>query len=436
MIRPRQFGSTATGRIVTCIVVGAGQAGLAMSRCLTRAGIDHVLFERGEVANSWKTERWDSLNLLSPNWQTRLSGYQYTGPDPDGFMSNLEFIEYLQGYSRTLDAPLYTGVDVTRVSKTQNGYRVETSSGEWQCRTLVIATGASNIPVVPEAASSLPRKIASLTPMEYKNPAQLQDGGVLIVGASASGLQLATEIQRSGRQVIVSTGEQVRMPRSYRGRDIMWWMDRSGILDDRYDEVEDISRSRQLPSAQLIGGHQPGNLDLNSVQDDGVEVVGRLTFIHGSRVQFSGSLANVCKLADLKMRRLLRYIDAYAQVRYHRAELPEAYAPEDTRISASPRLELDISSGEVKTVIWATGYRPDYSWLQVPTFDARGGLLHDGGIAVSPGMYVLGLPFMRRRKSQFIDGVADDARELTAHMQSFLSTSRAGNKVEIVAAGT
>lgn len=316
--------------------------------------------------------------------------------------------------------PIHTQVNVEQVSRTQNGYRIVTNEGEWQCRTLVIASGACNIPVIPKVAEALPRHIDSLNPYQYRNPAQLAPGGVLVVGASASGLQLASEIQASGRQVTVATGEMVRMPRRYRNRDIYWWMEKSGINSVRYDEVDDLNRVRHLPSSQLIGSSPPRDLDLNTLQDEGVEFVGRLMMAHNSKLLFSGSLVNVCKLADLKMRRLLKQIDNYAASCDFHQELPSPYVPEDTRVSASPRLELDLRRGEIDTVIWATGFRPDYSWLQVPVLDHKGMLRHDGGVVESPGLYVLGLPFQRRRKSQFIDGVADDARDLTAHMQSYL----------------
>jgi len=420
----------ASGRFVTSVIIGAGQAGLAMSHCLSEADIDHVLLERGEVANSWHKERWDSLRLLSPNWLSRLPGKCYDGVDPNGFMTVPELINYLTDYSRSVTAPIFTGVTVTEVSRTQSGYRVQTSEGEWQCKTVVIASGACNISMIPGVAEAMPASIDSLTPMQYRNPDQLRDGGVLVVGASASGLQLASEIQNSGRQVTVAVGEQVRMPRRYRGHDIMWWMDQSGLFDLNYKEVDDIGRARRTPSSQLVGGDRGKDLDINSLQQEGIDFVGRLAFVHNNKAQFSGSLANVCKMADLKMRRLLKHIDNYAKEQ-RIVDIPEAVHPEDTRLSDSPRLEMNLISGEIKTVIWATGYRPDYSWLKVPVLDAKGLLKHDGGVVGSPGLYALGLPFLRRRKSQFIDGVGDDARDLCAHMKNYLDESWYSTKVSV-----
>ncbi len=218
-------------RRTTTIIIGAGAAGLAMSWRLTASGIDHVLLERGEVANSWRTERWDSLRLLTPNWQSRLPGYAYSGSDPDGFRTMPETVDFISGYAATFSAPVETHTQVTSVRTDDGGYRVSTNTGEWRSRSVVIASGACNVASVPAIAETLPTTIRSVTPMSYRNPDQLPAGGVLIVGASATGVQLAQEIQASGRPVTLAVGEHVRAERTYRGRDILWWMDRLGLLD-------------------------------------------------------------------------------------------------------------------------------------------------------------------------------------------------------------
>jgi len=411
------------GRFVSTVIIGAGQAGLSMSHCLSKAGINHVVLERGEVGNSWRTERWDSLRLLSPNWQSRLVDYSYQGDEPDGFMSVREFINFLTDYSETASAPVYTGVTVEQVTRTQNGYRVVTDNGEWQCKALVIASGACNIPLVPRFADAVPKTIDCIDLMQYRNPDQLKPGGVLVVGASASGLQLAEEIQKTGREVMVSTGEQTRMPRTYRGRDIMWWMDRCGVLNLKYTEVDDINRARRVPSLQLVGSSPARDLDINTLSRSGVRFVGRFSSIQRHQALFSGSLANMCKMADLKMNRMLKSIDNWIDENRLNDELPPAHEIEPTRVDETPRLAIDLTTGEISTIVWATGYRPDYSWLKVPVLDAKGHLKHDGGVVESPGLYALGLPFMRRRKSVYIDGVADDARDLTFHLSAYLHQS-------------
>jgi putative flavoprotein involved in K+ transport len=412
-------------RTVTTVVIGAGQAGLAMSRCLTQRSIDHVVLERGEVANSWRRERWDSLRLLTPNWQSRLPGYRYAGEDPDGFMSMPQIIDFISGYAEAISAPVQTQTTVTAVRPASGGgYLVVTDRGDWCCETLVIASGAFSIPVVPEFREAVPSGIAMVTPKSYRNPRDLEDGGVLVVGASATGLQLADEIQRSGRTVTLAVGGHVRMPRVYRGHDIQYWMDAAGVLDERYDEVDDIARARRVPSPQLVGTPERSTLDLNALTSRGVRLVGRLCGLRDGIAQFSGSLRNVCQLADLKMNRLLAGLDEWA-TKAGQAEgwtAPERFEP--TRVGDSPLLSLDLRSGEIRTIVWASGFRPDYSWLDIPVFDRKGRLRHDGGVVDAPGIYVMGLPFLRRRKSSFIHGAEDDARELCAELVGHLDRSR------------
>jgi putative flavoprotein involved in K+ transport len=407
-------------KYVTTVIIGAGQAGLAMSKHLIDRSIDHVLLERGEVANSWRKERWDSLRLLTPNWQSRLPGYAYRGSDPDGYMDMPEVIRFLQGYADHIDAPVETGTNVTSVRQADDGYVVATDRGTWRCQSLVLANGACNVATVPGIAEGLPPKIRSLTPKQYRNADQLEDGGVMVVGASATGVQLAKEIQDSGRQVTLSVGAHVRAPRLYRGRDIKWWMDVTGVMDMHYTEVDDIKRARRVPSLQLVGSPDRATLDLNALRESGVEIVGRLAGIRDGQAQFSGSLGNQCALADLKMNRLLDAIDAWVSANGMDSDFEPAHRFEPTRIDAAPSLAMDLIDGRVNTVIWATGYRPDYSWLEVPVLDRKGRLRHDGGVVDAPGMYVMGLPFLRRRKSSFIDGVGDDARDLADHLYAYL----------------
>jgi putative flavoprotein involved in K+ transport len=373
------------------------------------------------VANSWKTERWDSLRLLTPNWQSRLpGGYRYAGADPHGYRTMPQTVEYLEGYAKTISAPVRTHTAVTSVCRTEDGYTLATSLAEWRCRIVVLATGACNVASVPALAADVPRGVATLTPMQYRNPEQLERGGVLVVGASATGVQIADEIQRSGRPVTVAVGEHIRMPRLYRGRDIQWWMDVTGVHDQRYTEVEDIERARRVPSLQLIGSAERRTLDLNALSDAGVRLVGRLAGIADGRLQFSGSLANQCALSDLKLGRLLDAIDQWATENGLDSEVEPPYRLLPTRVDPSPVLTLDLARSGIKTIIWSSGFRPDHSWLEVPVFDRKGRLRHEGGIVPSPGMYVLGLQFLRRRKSALIDGAGDDARDLSAHLADYL----------------
>ncbi|WP_081682658.1 NAD(P)-binding domain-containing protein [Marmoricola sp. URHB0036] len=409
---------------VSTVVIGAGHAGLAASQVLSERSIDHVVLERGDVANSWRHERWDSLRLLTPNWQTRLPGLRYEGPDPDGYLSMAEVVELIERFAKLADAPVRTATNVTSVRRTDDGYAVTTSRGDLRCRALVIATGACNVPAVPGFSDAVPASVEQLTTFDYRSPEQLPDGGVLVVGASATGVQLAAEIRRSGRPVTLSVGEHVRLPRTYRGRDVLWWMDASGVWSERYDEVDDLERARRLPSPQLVGTPERATLDLNALQDLGVELVGRWATVRDGTALFSGGLRNVFSLADLKMQRLLGTFDDWAREQLLDAELDPPERPEPTRVPSSTRWQLDLNSGEISSVLWATGYRPDYSWLEVPVLDAKGHLIHDGGVVDSPGVYVLGLPVLRRRKSTFIHGIEDDAREVIDHLAGHLAGGR------------
>jgi putative flavoprotein involved in K+ transport len=392
-----------------------------MSRCLADRAIDHIVLERGEVANSWRTERWDSLRLLTPNWQSRLPGFGYEGDDPDGYRTMPEVIAFIDRYAKVISAPVETRTRVTSVEGAEGGYQVETDNGGWQCRTVVLAAGACNIPSVPKVAEALPPGIATVTSMEYRNPDQLPDGGVLIVGASATGTQFADEIHRSGRPVTIAVGEHIRAPRVYRGRDIEWWMDVAGVLDERYDEMDDIRRARRVPSLQLTGSDARATLDLNALSARGVKLVGRLAGISDGKAQFSGSLRNLCALSDLKMNRLLNTIDEWATESGLDDEVEPSHRLPPTEVEGSPPLVLDLMADGVRTIVWATGYRPDLSWLHVPVLDRKGQIRHDGGVVESPGLYLMGMQFLRRRKSALIDGAGDDARDLSDHLVSYLN---------------
>ena len=405
----------------SAVVIGAGQAGLAMSWWLAERSIDHVVLERGEVANTWRTERWDSLTLLTPNWQSRLPGHGYEGDDPDGFRTMAETIAFIERYATLVSPALRTKCPVTSVQSASDGYRVVTGQDAWHCKAVVLATGAFNVAQVPKLSEEIPPSIAQLTTAQYRNPESLEPGGVMVVGAAASGAQLADEIHRSGRPVTLAVGEHVRAPRMYRGRDVQWWMDATGLNDERYDEVENLRRARALSSFQLAGYADRRNIDLNALTALGVALVGRLAAVREGKVQFSGSLRNLCELADLKQHRLLNTFDEWAAANGMSDAVDPPHRPEPTRVEASPPLGLDLRRAGIKTIVWATGFRPDYSWLDVPVLDLKGHIRHDGGVVTeAPGLYVMGLPFLRRRKSSLIDGVGDDARDLSAHLASHL----------------
>ncbi len=410
----------------TAAVVGAGHAGLAMSRRLTERSIDHVVLERGEVAHSWRTQRWPSLRLLTPNWLTRLPGHGYAGGDPDGFMPLADVVATLTRYARLVGAPVRTGTTVQAVRAAPEGFEIRTNDDVLRARAVVLATGACNLPAIPRIADAIPSPMMTLTPLTYRDPSQLPDGGVLVVGASATGVQLAEEIHQSGHPVTIAVGEHVRLPRTYRGRDIFWWLEATGLLAERYDEIDDLTRARHLPSPQLTGTSQTSITDLNRLAAQGVRIAGRLGRITHGLAQFSGSLPNISSLADLKMNRFLSRADEWATATGIDDELPPPHRFAPTHVKARAPLELDLTSREIRTVLWATGFRPDHSWLEIPGARNNVGHLdhHGGVIAGVPGLYVLGMPVLRTRASTYIHGAATDTEAIAGHLCCFLGGQR------------
>ncbi|HSD19871.1 MAG TPA: NAD(P)/FAD-dependent oxidoreductase [Anaeromyxobacter sp.] len=405
------------------VVVGGGQAGLAASACLQARGVDHVVLERGRIAERWRSERWNSLRLLTPRWQSRLPGFSYRGPDPDGFMSRREVIGYLEAYARSFAAPVEEGVAVLAVERDGDGYRVTADRGEWRAESVIVATGHCDRPHVPALAAELPSDVVQLVPTRYRNPDALPAGGVLVVGASATGIQLADEIHRSGRPVTLAVGRHVRLPRSYRGRDVMAWLDATGFLDEGAEAVADLEAARRQPSLQLVGRPDHRTLDLGVLLDAGVRLVGRVTAVEGARVLFAEDLAETAAAAERRLARLLGRIDAYV-ARSGQTAVPPA---EPLRPIAPPPAPdaIDLRAEGIRTVMWATGYRRSYPWLRVPVLDERGEIRHVGGITPAPGLYVLGLQFLRRRNSSFLDGVGEDAAALVDHLARRLARRRA-----------
>ncbi len=402
-------------RNTTAIIVGGGQAGLAMSRCLQDHAIDHVVVERGRVAERWRSERWDSLRLLTPNWMTRLPHWQYRGDDPDGFMTRPEVVSFLEQYAQSFSAPVLEHTAVTCVSRTGDRFLVETSAGQWQADNVVVATGGFAEPRVPGMAAGLDPGVHQVTPNRYRHPGELPDGGVLVVGASATGAQLAEEIHYSGRPVTLAVGRHTRLPRRYRGLDIHWWLDQAGVLDVPADRVSDLTAARREPSLQLVGDPRGRSLGLDRLAAAGVRLVGRLRRIDGTRVGFAHDLEQTTRAADERQSRLLDRIDAYiSDVRLER-EVGPRHRPEPIRPGRTPG-RLNLQTEGINAVVWATGYRRRYPWLRLPVLDQQGELCHRGGLTPVTGLYVLGLPFMRRRNSTFIDGVGRDAEELAAHL--------------------
>ncbi|MEM7416169.1 MAG: NAD(P)/FAD-dependent oxidoreductase [Gemmatimonadota bacterium] len=393
------------------VIIGGGQAGLALSHCLTQRGREHVVLERGRIGERWRSERWDSLRLLTPRWQARLPGWTYDGPEPEGYMTSGELVDYLEAYASSFDAPIHTGVDVRAVERACSTFRIVTNTDTWDADSVVVATGDAQHACVPDFAPRLADDIEQVLPTTYRRPADLQDGGVLVVGASATGIQLAAEIHASGRPVHLSVGRHTRLPRRYRGRDILVWLDEMGLLDQRIQDVRDPDASRAQPSLQLIGSPDGATLDLRTVQRAGVRLLGRATDASGSVVNLGDNLVEDTAAADFKLASVLRRIDAYIRSAASASDLAPAPPFETTDVDDGPQ-SIDLHTLGIRTVVWATGFRRSYPWLRLPVLDTRGEIVHTGGVTPIPGLYAMGLRFMRRRNSSFIDGQRQDAEEI------------------------
>jgi putative flavoprotein involved in K+ transport len=395
---------------VDIIIIGAGQAGLAMSRCLRDRGLPHLVLERGRIGERWRSERWDSFTLLSPNWQTRLPGHRYVGPDPDGFMGGADVADLLQVYGR--EAPVRTGVTVDAVQPAARGWWVLTSMGVYLATHVVIATGDLDRPAVPPFARDLPPRIAQLHTSAYRNPAQLAPGGVLVVGAGPSGQQIADEVARAGRDVHIAVGRHKSLPRRYRNRDAYWWMDRMGTLDRTVDSLPHYRPGHRSPNAVLTGGTR--DLDLHRLVRHGVVPHGHLTRVSGGVLTFADDLASMVRDAEENAVKFRTSVDDH--VRRAGLDVPaEPASPARPAPWADDAARtLDLYRAGIGTVVWATGFRRDFSWLPAPVLDEAGEPVQRRGVTAAEGIYFLGLRWMHRRSSSFLDGVGADAEHLAA----------------------
>ena len=410
---------------MTCIdtvVVGAGHAGLAVSWFLTRAGREHVLLDRGRVGERWRSERWDSLRLLTPNWMTRLPGCSYAGPDPDGYQSAPALIRLLLGYAASFGAPVQhaTVLEVTAVQgRGRTRFRVVTEAGTWYARNVVVATGPHARPRVPAGLSGLSPRIELVTSAAYRNPATLPPGGVLVVGASASGVQIADELISAGREVVLAVGRHTRMPRRYRGRDVFWWLEATGRLARTIDDHPDRDAARRENSLQLVGRQdahaRDRDLDLRSLHERGVGLLGRLDRVEGTVASFAVDLADRVAEADRRMHHFLDAVDGYLDRVSPAGEVLPVVRPLPLEV-ADPATRLDLATENIRTVLVAAGYRPHHPWLRVPVLAADGSIRQHRGATLVPGLYVVGQYFQHRRDSGFIDGARHDALSVVNHL--------------------
>jgi len=398
---------------IDTVVVGAGHAGLAVSRLLTLAGREHVVLDRGRVGECWRTARWDSLHLLTPNWMTRLPGRVPAG-DPDAFLSSSAFVRLLEEYADSFHAPVLTGTTVTRLTAAPAGaYDVHTNYGGWRARSVVVATGPHGAPHVPAAVARV--DVPVITSNRYRNPRRLDAGGVLVVGASSSGVQIADELARSGRDVVLAAGRHTRMPRRYRGMDLFWWLKVTGRLARTIDEMPDPTAARRETSMQLIGrtgaDTVESGVDLAALVRRGVRLTGRLQSLQGGTATFGDDLAALMADADRRMLALLDSVDRYVDRAGLTREVLAPTRPAGVPMATGPA-RLDLRAEGIRTVVLATGYRPDNDWVDLPVKNADGSFRQTRGVTDAPGVYVVGQRFQHRRDSGFVDGARHDAYDV------------------------
>jgi putative flavoprotein involved in K+ transport len=408
---------------IDTVVIGAGHAGLAVSHLLTQHGRDHAVLDRGRVAERWRTERWDSLLLLTPRWMTRLPGWRYAGPAQEGFMPAAELVGHLERYAAASGTPLVLGDEVHEVSAHADGYQVVTAGRTWQARHVVVATGPTGRPHVPATLERLNPDVGVMTSAQYRNPQDLPPGGVLVVGASASGTQIADELVRAGRHVVLAVGRHTRMPRRYRGMDVFWWLEQTGRLARTID-TRVAGRTRPAshePSLQLVGRERSdprgADVDLAGLQAAGVELVGRLDQVDGHRVHFGADLPTTTRSADERMMRFLDDIDRFVDASHLTAEVDPPERPRRVLARRGPGW-LDLGVQGIGTVLLATGFRPHHPWLRVPVVGESGAIEQVRGVTRAPGLYVVGQPFQHRRDATFIDGARFGAHDVVSHLCS------------------
>ncbi|QGW77702.1 SidA/IucD/PvdA family monooxygenase [Pseudomonas alkylphenolica] len=399
---------------IDTLVVGAGQAGVAMSEHLSRLGVPHLVLERNRIAEAWRTGRWDSLVANGPAWHDRFPGLEFDGLDPDAFAGKDQVADYFEAYAKKFNAPVRTGVEVTKVERNvgRPGFTVETSDGVIEAKNVVVATGPFQRPVIPAIAPA-DGKVYQMHSAEYRNPQQLAEGAVLVVGAGSSGVQIADELQRAGKQVYLSVGAHDRPPRAYRNRDFCWWLGVLGLWD-----AEGVQPGKEHVTIAVSGARGGHTVDFRRLAQQGMTLVGLTNAINNGVVSFESNLAENIARGDENYLALLDAADAY--IAANGLDLPpepeaRIMLPDPDCIS-NPILELDLAKAGITTIIWATGYSVDYNWLQVDAFKADGKPQHQRGVSSEPGIYFVGLPWLARRGSAFIWGVWHDARHIAEHI--------------------
>lgn len=404
-------------------IVGAGQAGLAASACLSQSGVDHIVLEKHEIGASWRRQRWDSFCLVTPNWTVRLPGQAYEGPDPDGFMTGSEFVAFLERYARKNQVPLQQETEVREAVPTRDGWSLSTSKGTINARALIIATSTYQTPRLPECAHDADPAVLSLSAADYRAPDKLPAGRILVVGSAQSGGQIVEDLLRAGREVLLSVSRAGRVPRRYRGRDAIEWQDLLGFLD-RHPTALDDPRMRFGGEPHMTGRDGGHTVSLQNFQAQGVRLLGRIQSVQGSVLHLAPDLATNMQNADRFSAKFMADVDAY--IRRSGLDAPPAvpepeHAPLQARVPGPD--QIDLHAEGISAIIWATGFKFDYSWVKADVFDGFGYPVTARGETAARGLYFLGLNFLHSRKSGIIYGVGEDAAYAAGRIRTMLHNS-------------
>ncbi|MDA4130873.1 MAG: NAD(P)-binding domain-containing protein, partial [Thaumarchaeota archaeon] len=397
---------------------GGGQAGLSASYHLKQLGREHLVLEQGEIGNTWKAKRWDSFTLVTPNWTVQLPGVNYDGREPDGYMPRDEIVAYLRRYADKFELPVRSGIRVESLDRTQDGrkFLLKTNAGIFGADNVIVASGPFQIPKIPRMSSNISSEVLQISPDQYKNQRDLPTGGVLVVGTGQSGCQIAEELNHNGRMVYLTTSSCGRVPRTYRGKDIIWWMNELGQMDDLVDNLQSpgMKFSCNPHLSGKDGGHE---INLRKLSNDGVILLGYLEDIQNNKIilapNLEGNLAKADGFASDACKRIDEYIEktAWKTASQEATQTNSILKPVNEAIPI-----LDLGSAGIKTVIWATGYDLDFSWIHIPVFDERGYPIHKRGITTCPGLYFLGLHWLYKRKSCLLLGVGEDGAYLASNI--------------------
>ncbi len=402
------------------VIVGGGQAGLAASVCLSKLNIDHLVLEKDEVGGSWRHQRWDSFYMNTPNWTLNLPGQDYDGADPDGFMNRDEFVDLLEGYAKRFAVPLRLGVEVTRTSPTGTGWTLETSDGPLTAQALIIATSTYQAPSIPAVAKNLSPDIVSLSAADYRTPDMLPPGKALVVGSAQSGMQIVEDLHAAGRDVFLSVGEAGRVPRRYRGRDLNYWYDKTGLMDRKASDLAD-PRRKFGGQPQIAAWH---TISLQGFHRNGIRLLGRVDGIDGTMLRLRQDLRENIAAADRHSEKFCRDVDTYIERNGLSFPADEGddpiHAPLDDLEQVPEPGTLDLASEGLSSVIWATGFRYDYSWIEADVTDEVDYPVTERGETTAAGLYFLGLNFLHTRKSGIVYGVGADAKHVADRIGIYL----------------